>query len=167
MEAIASITFRASTPSEDATIAQHFYTMWRDLGVSADSIQPSWQDIALEFIATARQTLDYQAFVAEVDGAIIGSAGGQRFSGLYPLILSPAQRQYGYIWGVYVEPAYRQQGIATRLTQLVVEHLANLGCTKVVLNAAPKARSLYASLGFCDSNLMELNLPIASTEENR
>jgi ribosomal protein S18 acetylase RimI-like enzyme len=167
MEALASVTFRASTVSEDGAIAQHFYAMWRDLGVPADGIQPDWKDIALEFIATARQTLAYQAFVAEVDGVIIGSAGGQRFSGLYPLILLPAQRQYGYIWGVYVEPAYRQQGVATRLTQLVVEHLTNLGCTKVVLNAAPQARSLYNRLGFGDSNLMELELPIASTGENR
>lgn len=166
MEALASVTFRASTASEDAAIAQHFYAMWRDLGVSADGIQPGWRDMALEFIATARQTLDYQAFVAEVNGAIIASAGGQRFSGLYPLILSPAQRQYGYIWGVYVEPAYRHQGVATRLTQLVVDHLKAIGCTKVVLNAAPKARSLYASLGFCDSNLMELELPVSALGED-
>ncbi|MGG6239512.1 GNAT family N-acetyltransferase [Nodosilinea sp. AN01ver1] len=158
MEALESVTFRASKASENGAIAQHFYAMWRDLGVPADGIQPDWQDIALEFVVTARQTLDYQAFVAEVDGTIIGSAGGQRFSGLYPPILSTAQRQYGYIWGVYVEPAYRQQGVATRLTQLVVKHLTNLGCTKVVLNAAPQARSLYTSLGFCESNLMELDL---------
>lgn len=167
MEALASITFRASTPSEDAAIAQHFYAMWRDLGVPADGIQPGWRDIALEFIGTARQSLDYQAFVAEMDGAIIGSAGGQRFSGLYPLILSAAQRQYGYIWGVYVEPAYRQQGIATRLTQLVVDHLKDIGCTKVVLNAAPQARSLYNRLGFSDSNLMELDLTVDLAKENR
>lgn len=158
MEAPASINFRASVPSEDAVIARHFYAMWRDLGVPSDSIQPNWLDIVLEFIATARQTLEYQAFVAEVEGAIIGSAGGQRYSGLYPLILSPQNRQYGYIWGVYVESAYCHRGIATRLTQLVIEHLKNMGCTKAVLNAAPKARSLYSALGFCPSNLMELNL---------
>lgn len=167
MQALAPITFRASQPSEDAAIAQHFYAMWRDLGVPADGMQPNWRAVALEFIATARQTLDYQAFVAEVDGAIIGSAGGQRFSGLYPLILSTTQRQYGYIWGVYVEPTYRQQGIATQLTQLVVEHLNAIGCTKVVLNAAPQARSLYNRLGFCDSNLMELDLAVALPGENR
>jgi GNAT superfamily N-acetyltransferase len=139
-------------------VAQHFYAMWRDLGIPGDDMQPNWLAIALEFVTTARQTLDYQAFVAEVEEAIIGSAGGQRFSGLYPPILSPQHRQYGYIWGVYVEPAYRRQGIATQLTQLVVNHLKVIGCTKAVLNAAPQARSLYETLGFCQSNLMELDL---------
>nr|WP_026072461.1 GNAT family N-acetyltransferase [Nodosilinea nodulosa] len=167
MAALSSITFRASPPAEDAVIAQHFYAMWRDLGIPPDSIQPNWRDIALEFITTARQTLDYQAFVAEVEGAIVGSAGGQRYGGLYPLILSPQNRQYGYIWGVYVEPAYRKQGIATRLTQLVVEHLKNVGCTRAVLNAAPQARSLYAALGFCPGNLMELDLTVDSTGEKQ
>jgi hypothetical protein len=95
MEALAAITFRPSALSEDAVIARLFYALWRDLGIPGDDIQPNWLAIALEFVATARQTLDYQAFVAEVEGAIIGSAGGQRFSGLYPPILLPQNRQYG------------------------------------------------------------------------
>ncbi|MEO1067573.1 MAG: GNAT family N-acetyltransferase [Cyanobacteria bacterium J06638_6] len=166
METLAAVTFRASAPSEDTAIAQHFYALWRDLGIPADDIQPNWLDITLEFMTTARQTLNYQAFVAEVEGIVIGSAGGQRFSGLYPLILSPQHRQYGYIWSVYVEPAYRRQGIATQLTQLVVEHLKAIGCIKALLNAAPQARSIYAPLGFEQSNLMELDLAPNGPDEN-
>jgi ribosomal protein S18 acetylase RimI-like enzyme len=152
------ITIRISSPTEDAVIAQHFYCMWRDLGVSENNIQPNWLDISLDFIQAARQTLNYQPFVAEAEGNIVGSVSGQRFAGLYPWIVSPDHRQYGYIWGVYVEPAYRNQGVATQLTQLMVDYLQGIGCTKVVLNAAPKARSLYQKLGFGESNLMELNL---------
>ncbi|WP_008313135.1 GNAT family N-acetyltransferase [Leptolyngbya sp. PCC 6406] len=149
--------FRVAAPQDDPVIAQHFYRMWRDLGMADGMIQPHWQAICLDFIDHARGHLQYQAFVAEVAGAIIGSAGGQRFDGLYPWIIAYSDRQYGYLWGVYVEPDYRHRGIATRLTQLVVEHLQGIGCTKVVLNAAPKARPLYQRLGFGDSNLMELN----------
>ncbi len=152
------LLFRPGTPEEDAAIAQHFYRMWRDLGVDKNHIQPNWLTVGLEFVDQARRTLDYQAFVAEAEGNVVGSVSGQRFAGLYPPILSPTYSQYGYIWGVYVEPAYRNQGVATRLTQLMVEHLQGMGCTKVVLNAAPKARSLYQTLGFSESNLMELNL---------
>lgn len=153
------LRFRPGTPEEDAAIAQHFYRMWRDLGVDENHIQPDWLTVGLEFIDQARRTLSYQAFVAEAEGNIVGSVGGQRFAGLYPWIVSPEHRQYGYIWGVYVEPAYRNQGVATRLTQLMVDYLQGMGCTKVVLNAAPKARSLYQKLGFSESNLMELNFP--------
>lgn len=152
------ITIRVSNPTEDVVIAEHFCHMWRDLGVSEDHIQPNWLDIFLDFVQTARHNLDYQAFVAVAEGAIVGSVSGQRFAGLYPWIISPSDRQYGYIWGVYVEPDYRHRGIATRLTQLTVEHLRGIGCTKVVLNAAPKARPLYQRLGFGNSNLMELDL---------
>ncbi|MBD2110378.1 MULTISPECIES: GNAT family N-acetyltransferase [Cyanophyceae] len=152
------ITIRISSPAEDAIIAQHFYRMWCDLGVDENDIQPDWLTIGLEFIDQARRTLNYQAFVAEAEGNIVGSVSGQRFTGLYPPVLSPTHRQYGYIWGVYVEPAYRNQGVATRLTQLMVEYLQEIGCTKAVLNAAPQARSLYQKLGFSESNLMELNL---------
>jgi ribosomal protein S18 acetylase RimI-like enzyme len=154
----AAVNFRAATPEEDGVIAEHFYRMWRDLGVADGVILPHWPGLCTEFIAHARQHLHYQAFVAEVAGAIVGSAGGQRFAGLYPWVFSYSDRQYGYIWGVYVEPEYRQRGIATRLTQLVVEHLQGIGCTKVVLNAAPQARPLYQRLGFGDSNLMELDV---------
>ena len=158
MELPASVNIRAATPQEDRIIAEHFYRMWRDLGIDDAVILPQWPTRCTEFIAHARQHLHYQAFVAEVAGAIVGSAGGQCFAGLYPWIIDPTHRQYGYIWGVYVEPQYRHRGIATRLTQMVVEHLRGIGCTKVVLNAAPKARPLYQRLGFSNSNLMELDL---------
>ncbi|NJL46500.1 MAG: GNAT family N-acetyltransferase [Leptolyngbyaceae cyanobacterium SM2_5_2] len=150
--------FRAITPVEDRAIALHFYRLWLDLGVPQDSIQLDWLPISLEFIATARRTLHYQAYVAEVDGIIVGSASGQLFAGLYPPILTTHHRQYGYIWGVYVEPAHRNQGIATRLTRLMVDYQKALGCTKAILNAAPKARSTYQKIGFGESNLMELDL---------
>lgn len=152
------VTLRAVTPADDELIAQHFYAMWQDLGVPAEDLRPDWLPTCLRFVEQARQDLGYQAFVAEVNGAVVGSAGGQRFDGLYPAVLMPHQRQYGYIWGVYVEPPHRRQGIATALTKQMVAYLQDLGCTKVVLNAAPGARSLYKSLGFSDSNLMELEL---------
>lgn len=158
METPSNVNFRAATPQEDGAITEHFYRMWRDLGITDAVILPQWLTLCTKFIAQARQHLHYQAFVAEVEGAIVGSAGGQRFDGLYPWVFSYSDRQYGYIWGVYVEPEYRHRGIATRLTQLTVEHLRGIGCTKLVLNAAPNARPLYQRLGFGDSNLMELDL---------
>ncbi len=155
---LTALTVREGTPGEDGLIAQHFYALWQDLGVPDSDLQPDSLTICLEFIDQARRSLRYQSFVAEIEGAIVGSVSGQIFSGLYPAVLAPHHRQYGYIWGVYVEPAHRRQGIATQLTQRMVAYLTSLGCTQVVLNAAPGARSLYETLGFCDSNLMELTL---------
>ncbi|WP_228021605.1 GNAT family N-acetyltransferase [Vasconcelosia minhoensis] len=132
--------------------------MWRDIGVAEKDIQPDWQKITQAFMQQARQGLGYQAFVAEVEGAVVGSASCQLYAGLYPAILSEQYRKYGYIWGVYVEPADRKRGIATRLTQMSVDYLKSLGCTRVLLNAAPKGRSVYQNLGFADGNTMGLDL---------
>lgn len=149
---------RTATPAEDPLIAQHFYQMWLDNQIAAAAIAPDWLEITLQFIDQARQTLNYQAFVAEIEGRVVGSAGGQRFAGLYPNVMKATERCDGYIWGVYVEPADRGQGIATQLMQQTIAHLKAIGCTHAVLNASPSGKPVYAHLGFVDSNLMRLDL---------
>lgn len=149
---------RGATPAEDTLIAQHFYQMWLDNQVAKTALSADWLEITRQFIHQARETLGYQAFVAEVAGQVVGSAGGQRFAGPYPNIIKASDRCDGYIWGVYVEPAYRHQGIATQLIQQVMSHLKALSCTHAVLNASPSGKPIYARLGFVESNLMRLDL---------
>jgi len=148
---------RVATPQEDAIIADHFCLLWQDI-ISADSVKSNWQEITLEFIEHARQKLSYQAFVAEVDSKVVGSVGCQLFAGLYPNVLTEQYRKSGYIWGVYVEPAYRRQGIAKQLTLKSLEYLKSLDCTRAVLHASPLGKPVYSSLGFTQSNEMCFDL---------
>jgi GNAT superfamily N-acetyltransferase len=152
------ITIREATQQEDTLIAKHFYQMWRDIGVPDDAINPNWLEMTLQFIEQARRDLFYKAFVAEVDSAVVGSASCQLYSGLYPNVLIPEYRKYGYIWGVYVEPSYRKQGIAKQLTSATVNYLKAVGCTRAVLNASPLGKPVYETLGFSSSNAMQLDL---------
>jgi GNAT superfamily N-acetyltransferase len=152
------ITIREATSQEDSLIAKHFYQMWRDIGVPDDAINPNWLEMTLQFIEQARRDLFYKAFVAEVDSAVVGSASCQLYSGLYPNVLIPEYRKYGYIWGVYVEPSYRKQGIAKQLTSATVNYLKAVGCTRAVLNASPLGKPVYETLGFSSSNAMQLDL---------
>ncbi len=149
---------RPATPQEDSVIARHFYQMWLDNGLSPDQIEPDWEAITLAYVAEARETLGYQAFVAEVDGQMVGSAGGQRFAGLYPINFTASFRRDGYVWGVYVEPEFRRQGLGKQLTEQVLAHLRSLGCTRAVLNASPSGKSVYEQLGFLAGNAMTLAL---------
>jgi ribosomal protein S18 acetylase RimI-like enzyme len=132
--------------------------LWRDNDVPTYSIQSDWLDITLQFIERARRELSYKAFVAEVDGRVVGSASCQLFAGLYPHVLAEQYRKYGYIWGVYVEPAYRGQGLAKKLTLQAIDYLKSLGCTRVILHASPLGKPVYSSLGFSQSNEMRLDL---------
>lgn len=153
-----TIQIREADPQEDGLIAEHFYAMWLDNAIPTQAINPDWQNIISQFIDQARRNLSYKAFVAEVGDRVVGSAGCQLFAGLYPPILTADYRQDGYIWGVYVEPPYRQQGIATRLTQRAIAHLKAIGCTRALLNASPSGKPIYNQLGFLPSNSMYLDL---------
>lgn len=158
VEALSMVRFRQAQVEEDTLIAQHFYQLWRDNEVPVDSIRPDWENTILQFISEARQQLSYQAFVVEVDSHVVGSAGCQLFAGLYPLALADSYRKYGYIWGVYVEPAFRGRGFAKTLTKMMIDHLHALGCTRAILHASPSGRPVYTQLGFTDSNEMRLDL---------
>ena len=153
-----AMNLREASPHEDSLIAKHFYQMWLDNEVPADAIQADWLNIVLQFIDRARSELHYKAFVAEVNGTVVGSASCQLFAGLYPHVLAEEYRKYGYIWGVYVEPLHRGQGLAKKLTSIAINHLKLIGCTRVVLNASPSGKPVYEHLGFSESNAMQLDL---------
>lgn len=153
-----TLNLREARPDEDSIIAKHFYQLWRDNGVPVESIRPDWFDITLQFINHARRELNYKAFVAEVEGRVVGSVGCQLFTGLYPLVLKDCYRKYGYIWGVYVEPFHRDQGIAKKLTNIAIAHLKAISCTRAILHASPMGKPVYSSLGFSASNEIHLDL---------
>jgi ribosomal protein S18 acetylase RimI-like enzyme len=155
---IHDITIRKATISEDLLIAKYFYQLWLDNGVTPDSIRTDSLEITIKFIAKARQELSFQAFVAIVDGKIVGSASCQIFTGLYPWLFASNSRQYGYIWNVYVESDYRRLGIATQLTKATIAYLRSLECTHAILHASPYGKELYESLGFIPKNEMILAL---------
>ncbi len=151
-------TIRPTTCTDDELIAQHFYQMWLDNQVPARQIRPDWQTATLAFLATARDQLGYQGFVATLEDQIVGSVGCQLFSGLYPSLMSQDQRHYGYIWGVYVEAPYRRQGIGQQLTGVAVDYLRSQHCTHALLHASPLGKPVYEQLGFTPSNEMRLEL---------
>jgi GNAT superfamily N-acetyltransferase len=152
-----SIIIQEAKSDKDVIIAEHFYKMWLDIDIPEDAIEDNYQEIILHFIENAREKLFYQSFLAELDGVIVGSASCQLYAGLYPNIIKSNYRQFGYIWGVYVEPEYRKQGIAKKLTNTAIEYLKNIGCTRIILNASPFGKTVYQSLGFVDSNVMHLD----------
>jgi ribosomal protein S18 acetylase RimI-like enzyme len=147
-----------ASPQHDIIIAHHFYQLWLDNGVKENLILDDWLKITVEFIQNARRELQFQSFIAQGSAEIVGSVSCQLFAGLYPSPFKLEHRNYGYIWNVYVQPDYRRQGIATKLTEMAIAHLKSLNCTKAVLHASPSGKPVYENLGFATSNEMMLNL---------
>lgn len=151
-------SLRTATEADDELIARHFLATWREAGVPAEAVLGDAHARIHAFLAEARAGLGFAAFVAEADGAPVGSAACQFYRAPYPDVLAPSHRRYGYIWGVYVEPAWRRRGIARRLTAATLDHLRALGCTRALLNASPEGRLVYAGMGFQPSTEMRLDL---------
>ena len=152
------LTIVPASDTEDSIVARHFYQLWLDNNIEPNSIQADWLEITLEFIAKARQELFFQAFIGKIDKEIVGSVSCQIFAGLYPFPFEPDVRKYGYIWNVYVESAYRRQGIGSKLTSEAIEYLRSLDCTHAILHASPQGKPVYEKLGFIPKNEMILEL---------
>jgi ribosomal protein S18 acetylase RimI-like enzyme len=132
--------------------------MWLDNGVAETGIEPDYRERVEEFVRAGIARDSLQFFLAEHEGAVVGAAVCQLFGGLYPAILIPEVRRYGYLWGVYVAPAQRRHGLGRLLTERCIEALDALGCTHVLLHAAPPGRGVYERLGFQSTNEMRLTL---------
>ena len=158
---------RSATPDDDPFIAESFRSMWLDIGVAQNDIVGDAHERVIEFIAHARAELEFCGAIAEEDGARVGCAAAQCFAGLYPLVLKPSLRKYGYVWGVWVAPSQRRTGLGRRLTEHCIESLRARDCTRVLLHASPMGRSVYEALGFTPTNELALNLSPAAVPPPR
>ena len=148
---------RAATPEDDALIAENYRRMWAEYDLDK-LLSDDWLTETLRFIAHARETREYAAFIAELEGEAVGSAACQVFQGPYPVVFQTDKRKYGYLWGVYVAPEVRGRGFAKALTNACTDYLKTIGCTRVLLHASPLGKPVYESLGFEPSNEMRLEL---------
>ena len=86
------------------------------------------------------------AWLACAGDAVVGSACAVYFDRL-PY---PDGTLHAELSGVYVEPAFRGAGHASRLVTAVVETVRTSGVRRTFLRPSPGARSLYTRLGFVD-----------------
>ena len=149
---------RPAKPEDYSLLADAFYKMWFDNGMTADDFISDWKQSTLTFMADTTRNNQGNAFVAEADGNVVGAAQCLISRKLYPQALKPDVRRDGYIWGVYVDPEYRRQGLATRLTKACMAYLQEIGCTRLILHASPGGQPVYAAFGFGPTNEMRRNV---------
>ncbi|MEM8779112.1 MAG: GNAT family N-acetyltransferase [Cyanobacteria bacterium P01_G01_bin.49] len=149
------LTIREAVESDEVVIAEHLRRIALQIGVSPESVRQDLLDKTIKFIDRARRELQYKGFIAEINEQILGSVSCQILE-LYPMVSQDYQK--GYIWGVYVEPSHRRQGIATMLMKEAMTHLKEIGCTKAVLHASDMGKLLYSNLGYIESNEMVFSL---------
>lgn len=57
----------------------------------------------------------------------------------------------GHLMNVYTHPAYRRQGIARRMVEMLMDEARQKGMTEISLDATDEGRALYEALGFSSS----------------
>ena len=75
-------------------------------------------------------------FVAEIDGAIVGSG------------VTTVSGRVAWIGTIWVDPAWRGHGLGTALTQATIGAAEAAGCRTLLLVATDAGRPLYEKIGF-------------------
>jgi ribosomal protein S18 acetylase RimI-like enzyme len=145
-------------PADDHTLVRHYLALWDSYGTPREHLEPDAASRIVAFIQDGRQHLSLKAFLALMDGKVVGSAACQLHRSPYPEVIRPSDRLLGYIWSVYVEPDFRQKGIAQQLMDKAIDHLKELGCTMAVLHSSDAGERLYKRLGFEQAKEMRLKL---------
>ena len=152
------VVLREGTLEDGPLLSRMFCQMWLDIGIAEDGLVEDAERRVIRFIETGQQLHHLRMFFAVKDQEEVGAAVCQHFTGLYPEVLAPEVRRYGYIWGVYVAPEARKVGVGAKLTSRCLDALRGSGCTHALLHAAPMGAGIYERLGFQGTNEMRLSL---------
>jgi predicted N-acetyltransferase YhbS len=107
-----------------------------DAEPTADAILRSgWGGRHVKMAFVARHP-ECRPFVAEVDGAIVGSG------------VTTVNGPVAWIGTIWVDPAWRGQGLGKALTKATIEAADAAGCRTLVLVATDAGRPLYERFGF-------------------
>ncbi len=107
-----------------------------DVDQTADAmLREGWGDrrIKMAFVADHPQCAP---FVAEVDGAIVGTG------------VATINGPVGWIGTIWVDPAWRRRGLGRALTVATIDAAEAAGCHTFVLVATKFGQPLYEGLGF-------------------
>lgn len=107
-----------------------------DVEPAAETVlRGDWGDRRLFFGWAAGESRAFP-FVAESDGAIVGTAVGS------------AHGPAGWVGAVFVDAAARGAGLGRALTEAAIGALESAGCATLVLVATSAGRPLYERMGF-------------------
>lgn len=103
---------------------------------------------------------DFLAVLAETPA---GEPAATAFLTVVERAPSPAapNGRIGDVGNVLVYPAYRRQGLATRVMSRLIEEAQALGLSRIDLAATPAGRAVYLKLGFIEhGGHTQLQLPL-------
>jgi GNAT superfamily N-acetyltransferase len=128
--------------------------MFEELDDFDDARLASMTETFMRYAREAIAAEEYVGWIAELGSTPIGTAG-LVFQTLPPHPLN-LDRPFGHVLNVFVEPAHRRRGVATRLVETAVAFCRDRGLASVVLHASEAGAKVYERLGFSHTDQMRL-----------
>lgn len=100
------------------------------------------------YLMESLQNDTFAACIA-MDGSKIIATSGIAFYRLLPHPHQP-EGNVAYINNMYTRPSHRGQGIASKVFSLTMDEAKKRGCNKVLLDATPMGKPIYAKYGFVE-----------------
>ncbi|MBR6473460.1 MAG: GNAT family N-acetyltransferase [Firmicutes bacterium] len=98
-----------------------------------------------------------QTTVLALDGGKVAGCASISYITIMPTF-SHATGKRSHLMNVYTDPAYRGQGIARKMVEMLIEDAWSKGATEISLDATTMGRPLYEKLGFkASTEAMVLN----------
>ncbi len=96
---------REAAQEDDDILVRHYRAIWESYAIDDVNIRADAESTVRDFIRDGWQHFQMAAFLAELDGKVVGSVACQLQQLPYPDVVVPAFRQHGYFWSVFVEAA--------------------------------------------------------------
>lgn len=138
---------RQAGPTDAPLIAGHRVAMFREMARLSEQDAPSFQGAARTALEAALIAGSYRGWLVVLpDGEAVGGAGVL----LRPLLPRPdlPPGPEAIVLNVYVEPAYRRQGLARTLMETILAWCQAEKIGRIVLHPSPVGQPLYVALGF-------------------
>jgi ribosomal protein S18 acetylase RimI-like enzyme len=127
-------------------VCRHREEMFRDAGRGDDVLLPMTEHFR-QWVRPRLLDGSYFGYVMSDDGAPMAGIGLMLID-WPPHPLHPTQDKRGYVLNVFVEPRYRNRGLARELMNLADAEFARRGVGYAVLHATDKGKPLYQGLGW-------------------
>ncbi|HUA78873.1 MAG TPA: GNAT family N-acetyltransferase [Dyella sp.] len=127
-------------------ICRHREEMFRDAGGNDNVLMPMTAHFR-EWLKPRLRDGSYFGF-AMVDDDVPIAGIGLMLIDWPPHPVHPTLEKRGYVLNVFVEPAYRNRGLARELMKLAEAEFVRRGVSYAVLHATNKGKPLYQGLGW-------------------
>jgi len=144
---------RLATLADAALITAHRQAMFAEVGLGTPETLELMGRHFTPWLERMMAAGRYVGWIAEDDGVVAASAGFFELD-WPPHPFDPAATGRGYLLNFWVEPVYRERGLARMLVREAVAESRRRGLRVTTLHASAAGRPVYEKEGFRSSSEM-------------